>query len=344
MLKKYEEKDNDRDNYIELAEKNKVNFLQSWEWGEVKKPKWKPVRISIDSFPIQILLRDLPFGGSFGYLPRCFDEQSLTEKILNKLKVFCEDELGLTHLIIEPNIIQNKQNLKFNKIILNSGFKQSGRTIQPNYTNIIDLTSGYEEVFSNFKSTYRRNIRKAKKLSCTHEVYDSGKEALDKFYKIMEKIMNRTKYVTHGKGYFEKVWRMLSEGKKARIYIVKRKKEDLGALLIAFDTKGAYELYGGINDAGRDNRAGFLLRDVTLQDSIFLEKEFYDQWGVAAFSVKGYSEHSELIGVSRFKEGFGGRNIKFFSQYVCVFRRFGYFAYRTGLFINKIKIKIKKNL
>ncbi|MBD3362358.1 peptidoglycan bridge formation glycyltransferase FemA/FemB family protein [Candidatus Dojkabacteria bacterium] len=329
--------------YKKFFAKEKLCFLQSWEWGEVKKPNWKPMRLLANQIPIQIFIRKIPvINQSFGYIPRLLDKKNFTPEILKKLINFFKYEIKLSHLIIEPNLTKADNFEDLNSILNNLRFKKTGRTIQPNYTNIIDLTQSYEEIFANFRSTYRRNIRKAKKLGCKSAIFEKGNEPLSRFFRIMNAIMQRTKYVMHGKKYFEKVWNELSKSNQAKIYIISRKKEDLGALFVVFDNKGAYELYGGINEAGRRYRAGFLLRDVSIKDSKAMSKELYDQWGVAAFSEEGYSEKSELVGVSRFKAGFGGQDIEYFPQYIYVNHKPGYFVYRLGVFFNKMKIKFSK--
>lgn len=335
MINKIENKDM----YDKLVEANGFSFLQSWEWGEVKRGSWKAVRISIDEIPVSVFIRKIPIlKKSFGYIPRGFNE-NLTESILIQLRAYCRAELNLSHLIIEPNIESSQ---KIEELFEKADFIKSGKTMQPNWTNVVDLRKDWEELFGNFKATYRRNIRKASKLGLECEIISDGEEGLKRFYEVLKVIMARTKYVMHGYDYFKKIWEIMSKSGFAKIFIATKDGEDLGAIFMFYDSYGAYEMYGGVRDEGKKFRTGFYLREKTMQDSQEMGKKFYDQWGVAPFSDEGYEKEDELYGISLFKEGFGGENIEFLPQYTYVFDSLPYRFYRLGLMLNNLKIRLSK--
>src|SRR3989344_8069068 len=94
----------DREEYSLLFKKAEFSFLQSWEWGDVKSSGWRPVRFHIDGIPGAILTRALPVvGGRFGYMPRAFSSETINIEILKNVSEFAEKELGLSHLLIDPN-------------------------------------------------------------------------------------------------------------------------------------------------------------------------------------------------------------------------------------------------
>jgi peptidoglycan pentaglycine glycine transferase (the first glycine) len=333
----------DFDKYNEVYLKEGLHFLQSWQWGEVKKPLWQPVRIFIENLPVSILIRNLPFSKKkFGYIPRGFSKKFADPMLLKNLSSYCAKELGLCHLIVEPNLFANED---IRNLFLDSGFRNIGKTIQPNFSNIVILDRSYGEVFAKFDSTYRRNIRKSYKIGLSIHCLGRGDDSVDEFYKIMSEIFNRTKFVMHGFEYFKKIWKLFSEAKMAKIYLAKLQDELVGALFVLFDSQGAYEMYGGVSQKGKEVKAGYALRDATIQDAIMLGKKYYDQWGVAEFDDLGnYNKNDELFNISLFKQGFGGKNIRFESQYTMILDPIGYQFYNVGKFLNSFKIKLEKLL
>ncbi len=328
----------DPSDYKGLWKENHYSLLQSWEWGEIKRPTWKPVRLAEENIPIQILTRKIPLlGTSFGYIPRGFSEESISVEQLESLKKFSRKELRLSHLIIEPNLTESSKG-----VFSNTGFSNAGKTIQPNQTNIVSLTEGEEAVWMKMKGKYRRNIKKSKRDGCLVKVFDKNDEAVNRFYHIMESIFARTSYVMYDKGYFQKVWDFLSMSHMAKIFIAVKGGIDVGAYFVAYDVHTAYELYGGVTDDGRDVEAGYLLKWAAIKDAIESNKQNYDHWGIAPIVGDDYDKSHELYHISKFKEGFGGDIVKYLPQQLAVNNYFAYMIYKFGISLNEIGLGIKK--
>lgn len=314
------------------------HILQSWEWGDVKG---SVQRIIINETPITIFLKRLPFSGkSFGYIPRPFNKriQNLNE-ILSQLIRYSKEKLNLSHIVIDPNLtLDNQENFsEFN-------FKAVGKTIQPNQTDMVTLEKKEEDLWMGLSGKYRRNIKKSQREGVTVEIFESGSDAVNRFYKVMEEVFLRTSYVMYGIDYFQKVWHTLSESKLAKIFIAKRDGIDLGSYLVVYDEVGSYELYGGVTDAGRNFEAGYLLKWESIKHSNSIHKKFYDHWGVAKLIGEEYDKNDELYQISRFKKGFGGQYTEFLPQQVLIFDNSGYLIYQLGKRINSITLQIKKRL
>lgn len=328
----------DPSEYKGLWKENHYSLLQSWEWGEIKRPTWNPIRLTENNIPIQILTRKIPFlNTSFGYIPRGFSKESINSQLLESLRSFSRKELKLSHLIIEPEITES-EGVAFSS----AGFYSKGKTIQPNQTNILPLHEGEEAVWMKMKGNYRRNIKKSKREGCLVKVFDTSDEALNRFYHIMEAIFARTTYVMYDKGYFSKVWSLLSKPHMAKIFIAVKGGVDVGAYFVAYDVHSAYELYGGVTIAGRDVEAGYLLKWAAIKDAIESNKQFYDHWGIAPVIGDDYDKNHELYHISKFKEGFGGDIVKYLPQQIVVNNSFAYMVYNLGLLINGISLGIKK--
>ena len=123
--------------YEKLQESSEVSILQSWEWGEIKKDNWKPLRLIIQNFPVTVLVRTLPIiSKKFGYIPRGFSNNIITREFISEFLQQVKKE-NLAFIIIDPNFFEKKGN-----ILKNANFESTNQTIQPhkiyrpNYTNL----------------------------------------------------------------------------------------------------------------------------------------------------------------------------------------------------------------
>ena len=337
----------DKKEYTNKWREHKLSILQSWEWGEAKRGTWEPIRITVANIPVSILTRKVPLTGKrFGYIPRVLNIYTLKKEHLEELKE-AGNELGLSHLIIDPNTTKATQNY-YQEV----GFINSGTTIQPNQTNVVNLEKTEEELWMEMKGKYRRNYKKSARQGCKVEVFPSevdqplvgenSQEAVERFYKVMETIFARTSYVMFGLEYFEKVWKNLSKAGLAKIYIATKDGKDVGAYFVASDELVVYELYGGVTNAGRDVEAGYLLKWEAIKDAKLMGIKYYDHWGVAPMKDGEYEKGHELYHISKFKEGFGGEIINFASQQIAVYDQLSYRIYNIGKSVNDFLLKLKK--
>lgn len=322
--------------YKEVWKASRSSILQSFEWGEIKKPEWFPVRIIIDDLPVTILTRKLPLiNKSFGYIPRGLNYE-LNETIIKQLVEYSKN-IGLTHLSIDPYFESDSKN---SELLRKYGLIQSGISVQPNQTNIVELVDE-PTLLARLKPKYRRNIKKSQRDGCEIKVFSSGNEPLDQFYLCMESIFQRTNYVMHGKSYFQKVWSTLSQNNMAKIYLAYKDNKVVGGYLVTNDSETAYELYGGVTNEGRDVEAGYLLKWNAMIDSLSSGLKYYDHWGIAPIINGDYDKKHDLYHISKFKEGFGGRIVHYSPQLTIIFSKF-YNFYKLIIWVNSILLAIKK--
>ncbi len=323
--------------YIAVWGERSIHFLQSWQWGDVKKPEWQPERLIVSDYPVTILTRKIPFiNRRFGYIPRLFKDQVDVE-ILKQICTYAR-QLKLTHILIDPNITDASQQSVFNQC----GFTVEGKSIQPQQTNIIDLTKSEEQLWLELKPKTRQKIHKAEKLGCQIFQYTNGNEAIDRFYPIMQSVTNRTEYVFHNRSYLEKVWQEFSSLSLAKIFIVTYQGKDVAGYFLLYDQLSAYELYGGSNKEGLDVQAGFLLKWQAIVDAKKSGKISYDQWGVSPMVGDEFDPHHPMYQISIFKSSFGGEYTQFLPQLKIVFNQTGYQVYQAGKLFQKLLIKIRK--
>ncbi len=332
---------NDEIAYSEFFDQTEFSLLQSWQWGEIKKPQWKPIRILINNLPLTILIRTLPFNIKFGYIPRALNDSAFTHEHIAEIKHFCNNELKLSHLIIEPNV---RGNAAKEAIFVTLKFENTGKTIQPNQTIIMDLSKTEDELWMSLRASFRRNIKKAQKNGCNVVQFSEGQEALHRFLKVNDTVQTRNSFVKHSHEYFAKIWNLLSERQMCKIFIVTKDERDIASYFLAYTNQQAFELYGGVTNEGKPLRAGHLLKWTTIKDAKDSGKRLYDQWGVARWLGEDFDKNDELYYVSEFKAGFGGQYVQYMNQQTIIFKKLKYKIFNLIEGINRTKLKLTKLL
>lgn len=332
-------KEIDKDKYLTYEKMFSVHPLQSYAWGELKKPNWQPLRIEISKEEeaisiVTILTRNIPIVGKrFGYIPRgIFVKESKDFKeVLEELKSY-SNEVGLTHLMIDPDINFNRSKnglngrLPIEEALISSGFKECGDQIQPNRTVILDLSKSEEELLADMRSKHRQYIRKSERNGI--RIRQGGKSDIDAFCSIIKDISKQRGYLLHDSDYYKKVWKEF--GQNTVLFIAEKGKEVLGSYFLLLSSKNAYEMYGGCNRDGNKLLANYLLKWTAIRHCKKIGKRFYDQWG-AEFKYPG---------LVQFKEGFGGKIIEYPKQYVYINKSVGWNVYKVFEKVNRLRQSI----
>lgn len=337
----------EKEPYVNLSRELNAHPLQSYAWGELKKPAWSPIRLGVCNGDeaislLTILTRRIPLlGKKFGYIPRGIavkDGKNLEEVV--KLIVDYGKTFNLSHLMVDSDLrmeLKMKTDLPDSqagelKIVgaacVKVGFKVSGLQIQPNRTVVLDLSKSEEELLADMRSKHRQYIRKAQKNGV--EIRQGSEDDLDAFCKIIEDIAKERGYVLHSREYYKKVWELFSEQGTAKLFIAEKSNEVVGSYLIIFSEVNAYEMYGGCNQEGNQLLANYLMKWESIKYCKHAGKKFYDQWG-AEFKYPG---------LVQFKEGFGGEVVEFPPQYTFVYDKLGYTLYKALNKLNEWRQKV----
>jgi lipid II:glycine glycyltransferase (peptidoglycan interpeptide bridge formation enzyme) len=190
---------------------------------------------------------------------------------------------------------------------------------------------------------YRRNINKASRQEIIVRKFINGDKPVSDFYNIMEGLYSNTKLLKRDKGYFKKLWNLLSPINLATIITASVNDDVVGAYLLLHDQISSYELYGGVNEMGRDMEAGYLLKWEAIKYSKLKGLKYYDHWGVAKIQENGeYDKNDELYRISLFKKGFGGNDVVYPFARVLIADNKAYHMFKTLNMINKAKLRIQK--
>lgn len=281
-----------------------TSALQSWGWGEVKKLSgWQPERVAVyqnDELIAATQLFRRSFVGPISMLyasrgPALRDIRDLP-RVVQALK---QRAGGALYLKLEPETGQPAQESapEFPQL-------QIEETIQPEYTIWLDLTLGRDGLLSSMETMHRRNTKLAEKRVVTTI---EGMDAFEEFWRLFEETNRRARLLQHSKAYYQTVLKEMNQPLgQAFISIARLEGKALAAgLFVAFADKVDY-LYGGSSRENSSVKAPNGMHWGAINWGIENGYRIYDLWGVPR-QIEG----SHAAGIDAFKEGFGGKRVRF---------------------------------
>jgi lipid II:glycine glycyltransferase (peptidoglycan interpeptide bridge formation enzyme) len=299
------------------------SFLQLTAWSRVKLPNgWKPARI-VAAGPrgpvgAQVLLRQagvLPLR--LGYAAR---GPVAAELDVTGIAAFAEGarsrarELGMSYLRIEPEI---EDDASVTSALERGGWRKVDRSFQPPSTRLIDLEPSEEALWSDLRPKWRQYVNKARRAGVT---VSAGTAAdLPAFFALYEETATRAGFYHREEHSYRAVWDAFAPAGMVRLLLARSPGgEPLATLFLIGCGRRMTEVYGGMNLAGADAHANYLLKWEAIRRA--REEGFaeYDLWGLA---------HP---GIAHFKSGFGGREVHYIGAWELVFDRLGRAALEAG--------------
>lgn len=281
-----------------------TSALQSWGWGEVKKLSgWVPERIALYEGEELVAAAQLFRRSFFGPFSMLYASRGPALRRIEDLPRVAEALRvragGAAYLKLEPETGQDAAATPPSFPALSHN-----ETIQPEYTIWLDLRLGREALLEGMDGMHKRNTKLAQKRVVTTI---EGEEAFEEFWALFEQTNRRAKLLQHSKEYYQAVLREMNQPEgQAFISIARHEGRALAAgLFVAFAGKLDY-LYGGSSRENSSVKAPNGMHWGAIEWGIQHGYHTYDLWGVPR-----QSEGSHAAGIDRFKEGFGGRRVRF---------------------------------
>ena len=306
----------------------KGHFTQMPSWGDVKTFwKWRGVTVYRQEGPaatMAVLIRPLPMGMSLLYVPRgpvCDREDpAIWGELMEALKQIAKEHHALL-VYTDPD--EPDSHGQFRSVIRKLGFRERADegfgNIQPQYVFRLDLTTGNEEeIFRNFSSKIRYNIRLAQRKGVTVREY-SGTDpmpdcVLEHFQALMETTGHRDHFGIRDLPYFRGLLSALQED--ARIYIAYLQGQPIAGSIEVFCGRKAWYLYGASANEHRNVMPNYLLQWTMIRRAMERGCTLYDFRGVPG----NPDGEDPLYGLYRFKKGFSGTYTKFTGLFTYAFR------------------------
>lgn len=324
----------DEEEYTRFLESNeRCNFQQSLEWAKVKTSWKREVILAEDSSKkiigsLMVWIRKIPIFGNIMYSARgpvCdIHNMEILKQLTEGAKLLAQKYNAIV-LRIEPDI--KSDDTSFRNIMLELGYsikddaKNFREEIQPRYVFRLDTKDKTEdEIFKNFHSKTRYNIRLATKKGVT--IKDGTKEDLKDFHKIMIETGARDGFIIRPLEYFEKMYDELGPEHMKVLMAYYEGKPISGVIPIMYGNKTWY-LYGASSNKYRNVMPNYLLYWEMIKISIARGDDMFDLRG-----VPGVADNSN--GLYRFKKGFGAEYTEFIGELYIPFKPLTYKLYKIA--------------
>jgi peptidoglycan pentaglycine glycine transferase (the first glycine) len=325
-----------------LADRPDAHVLQHRLWGELKAHfGWHVERVAIahqDQIVAgaQILFRRLPWGQRLAYIPKGpiipWQEMALVHEFQQAL-IAVARRLRAALLLIEPDLLDG---LQASTQLAALGWRPSPRSVQPRSTLVIGLDGEEEVLLGRMKPKWRYNVRLAARKGVTVRV---GTPAdLPAVYALMQETARRDRFAIHVADYYAAAYELFVPAGLATWLLAEYEGRLLAAIVVFAHGHRAWYFWGASASEGRHLMPNHALQWAAMRWARDQGCREYDLWGIpdeVGQNPEAYAtseiEPNGLWGVYRFKQGFGGRVVRFVGAWEHPLSPVGYALYRLGL-------------
>jgi len=289
----------------------KGHFLQSHEWGEFQKflgrKVWRGGDALLTKMPLLVGKSYLYSAGEIGIK----NYESIIPNVLKAAKEIAKEE-NVIFFKFEPM----SSDAGIAGELERAGCKKSVKAIQPQQTIILDIVKSEEELLAGMHQKTRYNIGLAGKKESRIRNHGSPIEesVLDAFWDLLHKTAAKDDFFPHPKEYYKK----LLELPIASLFVVEHQGKIIAANIVILHGGRATYLHGASCYEYRNLMAPYLLHWETIRYAKEHGISEYDLWGI---------DEVKWPGLTRFKRGFGGKEVEYAGSYDYVFQPMWYKLY-----------------
>lgn len=304
---------------------NNGTFLQSFEWGEFESSLGKNIwRIRIkkgerifaqalvigETFPLKKkTCLYIPFGPILSSELGLDEQQNIIGIILDQFKIIAQKENSV-FLKIESD-----RELIFPK---NLTITVSDKRIQPQKTLILNLLKSEQEIFENFSSKTRYNIRLAEKRGVQIKFEE---QYCEEFYQLIKGTSKRDNFIPFKEEHYRKLFNISSNDLKVKLCLAEHEGKIIASYILILFNKIATGLHGANDWEYRALKSANLLQWERIKLVKNLGYEKFDFWGV---------DDEKWKGITDFKRGFGGQEVIYPQSKDIIFQKGWYKLYNVA--------------
>ena len=173
------------------------------------------------------------------------------------------------------------------------------------------------------KQKWRYNIRLAERKGITVRI--GGEADLATFYALSQVTAQRDRFAIHSEDYYRTAWRLFDAEHAVALFVAAHDGKAVASIFVVACGRTAIYLYGASSDEERQRMPNHLLQWRAMLWAKARGCEVYDLWGIPSIgdSEQGTSNSHERLpeGLLKFKEGFGGRVVRFAGAFDVVYNR-----------------------
>lgn len=301
--------DSNQENWDKKTIELKGSILQSWAWGEFLRGLGKKIhRVSGEGYQALLVETELPMGRKYLYCPR--GPLGNFDKTLAEVLNLAGSDRSTVFVRMEPADIPK-------------GLQKSDKDIQPTRNWVLDIAEKEEAILARMKPKHRYNINLAERKGVT--VREGDEKDLVGAYRLLLETSNRNGFRLHPQQYYWQLFKHLYPG-NLKLMLAEYKGEIVAADFLTIFGISAVYLHGGSSQRYKEVMAPYLLHWRAIQASLKQGLEEYDFGGIAP---AGDEKHA-WAGITRFKKGFGGREVVFPGSFDFVLSPVWYNVYKQA--------------
>ncbi len=333
-----------------------AHLLQTSRWAALKSRfGWQATRVALFDAEgravagASILLRSVA-GIRIAYAPKGpltdWSDDALTDALLEAMAAECR-RLGAATLKIEPDLPDTAAN---RRSLARYGFAPSRQSVQPRSTVLLEIEGDEDVILKNMKSKWRYNVRLADRKGVT--VRQTGIADLAAFNQLMAATGVRDKFGVHAPDYYAAAFDLLTPGNGAFL-LAEAEGRAIGAIVVGLCGDSAWYLWGASSNEERNRMPNHALQWAGIRWAKAHGARRYDFWGIpddvgkiaagmaigdeASTPVEALPIDLDLLpqhglwGVYRFKQGFGGKALRYVGAWDKPLRPLGHRLYTLGL-------------
>jgi lipid II:glycine glycyltransferase (peptidoglycan interpeptide bridge formation enzyme) len=314
-----------------------ADFMQSWEWGEVKRRSgWAPRRFFVEDDGGRVLgcasilaRRPVRAAPPLLYAPRGPVVEGFRAESLDALiRTIRERNAGAFMLKCDPPIEDGSSAAA---AMRGAGFVTAPSAgfggVQPKAVMVLDLAPDPEKILAGFHSKWRYNVRLAERKGV--EVKRASREDLPAFYELLLETARRDRFFIRGRRYYEDLFDMLDPAKMIAMFVARYEERPIaGAICLGFGHRLTY-VYGASSNEHRSVMPNHLMQWHMIRWAKENGYGVYDFRGVSPMR-DGKPVEDHLAGLNRFKEGFGARYVEYAGTFDLPLRPLLYRAWVKG--------------
>lgn len=316
------------------------DVLQCREWGEVKKPDWQPIEVSIESgstlrATTLVLKRKLPGSSrTMFYLSRGpildWNDAALAREMFEKVHAEAKKH-NAAWIKIDPALPCDDtstpvalETLKSIGFVPSPDAQNSFGGTQPRYNMKTDISAPLDEVMQSFHQKWRYNIRLGAKKGLVVQT-DCTRDDLQTFHDIYKVTAARDGFTGYSLSYFQKLWDELVEKNLAKLFLVRHEDRVLSGAISFLLPPQCWYVFGASSNEGRNLMPNHSMQWAMMQWAKENNCTTYDFRGVhdvrqdpnyeqfGGDLQKALMESSD--GLVRFKAGFNSRLVEYIGEY-----------------------------
>lgn len=316
------------------------DVLQCHEWGEVKKPEWQPLYISLEkngalAATALVLKRKIPYSDRcIFYVSRGpildWSDPDLVREIFARLREEAAKHKAAMIKIdpaipaegaSSPAILENLRGIGF---VPSPEAQNSFGGTQPRYNMKTDIAAPLDEVMKGFHQKWRYNIRLGAKKGLTVQS-DCTRDDLQTFHEIYKVTAARDGFKGYTLYYFEELWDSLVEQGLARLFLVHHEGRVLSGAIAFLLPPQCWYVFGASSNEGRNFMPNHSMQWAMMQWAKENGCSTYDFRGVhdvrqdpnyeqfGGDLQKALMESSD--GLVRFKAGFNAQLVEYIGEF-----------------------------